>query len=280
MSPFVETYLIVLRELRRNFRSVKGIALAVLSLLGGSGAAMLFVKYQQFKRERLADMSVEQMRALREQAYVELGGYDADTAKSLASSPEVLYAVFILTIWLTPLLIALLGFDNVSSDMQHRAVRYWSVRTRRGSYFAGKFFGLFATVSGITLAMQLIIWTVCIVRGEATAGETFTWGLRLWLTSLPMSAAWCGVATLTGSFFRQPFLALLSIFGAFFGLWFIWVLGNVAKLEPLVYLYPNQYDRMLLSAKPWTALGGLAACLGFAGVTVGGGGALFARRDV
>jgi hypothetical protein len=128
--------------------------------------------------------------------------------------------------------------------------------------------------------MQLIIWTVCIVRGEATAGETFTWGLRLWLTSLPMSAAWCGVATLTGSFFRQPFLALLSIFGAFFGLWFIWVLGNVAKLEPLVYLYPNQYDRMLLSAKPWTALGGLAACLGFAGVTVGGGGALFARRDV
>jgi ABC-type transport system involved in multi-copper enzyme maturation permease subunit len=278
MNPLNEVLLIIQRELRRNFRSVKGIVLAVLTLLGGSGAAMLLVKFQQFKRTKLADVSPDQLRALREEALSQV--YDADTAKSLSHSPEVLYAVLLLTIWLTPLLIVFLGFDNVSSELQHRAVRYWTVRTRRASYFIGKFFGLWATVSAITLAMNVLIWLVCIARGEATAGETFSWGFRFWLTALPMSAAWCAIATLVGSFFRQPFLALLGICVGFFVLWLLWAIGVGTNTEALEYMYPNYYDKLLLSSKIWTALGGLAACAGFAVVTVGAGSYVFARRDV
>lgn len=278
MNPVSEVLLIVLRELRRNFRSVKGIVLAVLTLLGGAGASMLLVKFQQFKRSRAADLSPEQLRAIREEVLSQV--YDADTAKNLSASPEVLYILLMLTIWLTPLLIIFLGFDNVSSDLQHRAVRYWTIRSRRGSYFVGKFVGLWTTVSAIMFAMNLVTWIVCVARGEATAGDTFGWGLRFWLTSLPMSAAWCAVATFIGSFFRQPFLALLGIFVGFFLLWLLWAIGIGTNTEALLYFYPNYYDKLLLSTKIWTALGGLAACAGFAVVTVGGGSLLFARRDV
>jgi ABC-type transport system involved in multi-copper enzyme maturation permease subunit len=278
MNPFTEVLLIVQRELRRNFRSVKGIVLAVLTLLGGAGTSMLLVKFQQFKRAKLADISPEQIRSLREEALSQV--YDADTAKNLSASPEVLYFLLMLTIWLTPLLIVFLGFDNVSSELQHRAVRYWTIRTRRGSYFVGKFFGLWATVSIITLAMNFLIWVVCIARGEASAGDTFGWGARFWLTSLPMSAAWCGVATFVGSFFRQPFLALLGICAGFFVLWLVWAIGVGTNTEALLYFYPNYYDKLLLSTKIWTAVGGLAACAGFAAAMVGGGSYLFARRDV
>ncbi len=278
MNPLSEVWLILQRELLRNFRSVKGIVLALLALLGGSGAAMLLVKFQQFKRTQLPDITPEHMKELREQALAQV--YDPETAKQLSSSPEVLYVVLMLTVWLTPLLIVFLGFDNVSSELQHKAVRYWTVRTRRGSYFIGKFLGLFATVSLITLSMHVLIWVVCIARGEASAGETFAWGARFWATSLPMSAAWCAVATLVGSLFRQPFLALLMICVAFFSLWFLWAVGLAANVEGLAYVYPNYYDKLLLSSKAWTAAGGVAACLGFTVIGVGGGTLIFARRDV
>ena len=40
MSPIQEVVLVMQRELRKNFRSVKGIVLLTLSLLGGGGVAV------------------------------------------------------------------------------------------------------------------------------------------------------------------------------------------------------------------------------------------------
>ena len=131
MSPLTEIRLVVQRELRKNFRSAKGIVLAVLSLLGGGSVALLLVKYQEFKRQELGELSPEQIHDLREKALTKI--YDPAMAKSLADSPEVLLALLGLTIWLTPMLVALMGFDSVSPDIQHRTVRYWTLRTRRWS---------------------------------------------------------------------------------------------------------------------------------------------------
>ena len=41
-----------------------------------------------------------------------------------------------------------------------RRVRYWTLRTRRASYFVGKWLGLWATVSAVTFAMHALIWIV------------------------------------------------------------------------------------------------------------------------
>lgn len=278
MSPTSEIRFIVQRELRKNFRSAKGIVLAVLSLLGGSSIALLMVKYQEFKRKELGDLTAEQLHELRQKALER--AYDVEQAESLADAPEVLLALLLMTVWLTPLLVALMGFDSIAPDIQHRSVRYWSLRTRRWSYFVGKWMGLWATVSLVTLAMDALIWIVCIVRGEATAGATLGWGVRFWLTSLPMSAVWCGIATLLSSLFRSPILALLLTFAAFFVIWVVFIIGAVVPFEPLLYVYPNHYDHLLLHPAPHKLGIGLGACFGMAALYVAAGSILFARRDV
>lgn len=269
---------VVQRELRKNFRSVKGIALLVLTLLGGSSIALLIAKYNEFKRQELGEISPEQLRALREKALERF--YDADTARVLADAPEVLLALLNLTVWLTPMLVALMGFDSIAPDIQHKSVRYWTLRTRRWSYFVGKWFGLWATVSAVTLTMDAIIWGVCIFRGEATAATTLGWGVRFWVISLPMSAAWCGIATLISSLFRSPIIALLVTFASFFTLWVLYGISAFAGWEPLLYVYPNHYDHLLLDPRVHRLGIGLGATLAMAALYVSAGSVLFTRRDV
>ncbi len=269
----------VQRELRKNFRSSKGILLAALSLLGGSSVALLMVKYQEFKRQELGELTAEQIHELREKALLKAYG-DESMAKSLSDAPEVLLVLLLLTVWLTPMLVALMGFDSVAPDIQHRSVRYWTVRSRRWSYFVGKWAGLWATVSVVTLAMDLIIWVVCIARNEATVAQTLSWGVRFWVVSLPMSAVWCGIATLVSSLFRSPILALLLTFAAFFVIWVVYLVAMVAGADWVAYVYPNHYDHLLLHPQAHKLATGLGACLGMAALYVSAGSYLFMKRDV
>jgi ABC-type transport system involved in multi-copper enzyme maturation permease subunit len=279
VSPASEIRFVVQRELQKSFRSAKGVALLLLSLLGGTGATFLLVKAQQLKRERLGEAPAEAIRALREEAATQAFG-DPITGKHLADAPEVLIAVLLLTVWLTPMIISLMGFDTISADLQHKSVRYWTLRTRRPSYFIGKFGGLWATVSVMTLTMHAIIWIVCVVRNEAPAGVALTWGLRFWLVTLPISAAWCAISTLVSSFFKSPIVALLATFGAFFSLWLLWIIGNVAHWDFLMYAYPNYYDSYLVHPQLPKAMTGMAACFAMAAVYLGLGSYLFQRKDV
>jgi ABC-type transport system involved in multi-copper enzyme maturation permease subunit len=279
VSPLSEIRFVAQRELGKSFRSAKGIVLLVLSLLGGTGATLLLVYAQRLKREKLAGADPEALRQLREDAATQIFG-DPVTGKSLADAPEVLVAVLLLTIWLTPMVISLLGFDSVAGDLQHKAVRYWTLRTRRWSYFVGKWAGVWATVSMMTLSMHALIWILCIVRGEAPAASALGWGIRFWLITLPMSAAWCGIATFVSSLFRSPIIALLVTFAGFFGLWLFWMVGQVTHAEALQYVYPNFYDALLIHPHVNRSMTGLAACLGMVGLYVGGGSYLFSKRDV
>ena len=279
MSPLSEIRFVAQRELGKSFRSAKGIVLLVLSLLGGTGATLLLVKAQQLKREKLAGANADMLRELREDAATQIFG-DPQTGKSLADAPEVLVAVLLLTIWLTPLVISLLGFDSVAGDLQHKSVRYWTLRTRRWSYFVGKWAGVLATVSMMTFTMHALIWLLCIIRGEAPAATALGWGIRLWLITLPISAAWCGIATFVSSLFKSPIIALLVIFSSFFGLWLFWMIGQVSHVSALQYVYPNFYDAMLINPRLDRSMTGLACLLGMAALYVGGGSYLFSRRDV
>lgn len=279
MSPLSEIGLVAQRELRKSFRSAKGIALFALSLLGGTGATLLLVKAQELKREKLADVTPEMIRAARERAASEIFS-DPLTGKALADAPEVLLAVFLLTIWLTPLVIGLLSFDSVAADLQHKTVRYWTLRSRRWAYFLGKWAGVWGTVSAMTLSMHVIIWMVCIVRGEASAAETLSWGVRFWIITAPISAAWCALATFVGSLFKTPMVSLLAIFGSFFVLWLVWLVGQVSHSQALTFVYPNAFDAMLVHPHVTRAMTGLAACLGTAALYLGAGSFVFTKRDV
>jgi ABC-type transport system involved in multi-copper enzyme maturation permease subunit len=265
VSPLVEVQLVTARELRKSFRSAKGVVLAGLSLAGGTGATILLSWAERLKRAELppgTDLS-----SLQEQFFSRL--YGPATGKALAGCPYSLWTMLVATLWLSPLLVALMGFDSVSAEMQSRTVRYWATRVRRGSYLVGKALGAWLAVLAVMFAMNVVVWAVSATALHLSAGYVIAWGLRLFVVAVPITAAWCAVATLVGAQFRRPALALLVTLAAFFGLWLVRVVAGFAGgIEWLTYLYPNIYDTLLLSPAP-TELG--KGVLGTGLIAVGAG---------
>jgi ABC-type transport system involved in multi-copper enzyme maturation permease subunit len=279
MNPLVEVWLILGRELRKNLRSAKGLIMIGLSLLGAMACTFRIPKIEEglAEAQRLGPDQLHEAKAkLFGEMYMNEG-----TGENLASAPIKLVVLFYLAVWLAPLLVAILGFDGVPSEIQYRTVRYWTVRCRRSSYYVGKFLGLWVVVSLITLVMHSLIWVVTIARGEATTAETLHWGVRFFLVSLPIGAAWCGIATLISSFLRTPVLALLLTCATFFMLFFVGaIVGRSSHNETLQLVYPNSYDAWILSPDLQRAVAGVAIMVGFALVTTVVGAFVFSTRDV
>jgi hypothetical protein len=241
--------------------------------------AWLEAKKHELLSGMLNGLTPEQSAEAQKQIILKMGDGDEALGEALSKAPGALLGAFKVTIWFGPALVALLGFDAISGELQNRTVRYWTIRTRRASYYVGKVLGLWAVVSALTLLVQLLTWGVLIARGESV-GAIVEWGPRLWALTLPLSLVWCAIAQLVGSQFRAPILSLLMTFGSFFVLWIAYLLGATGKVPALVYLYPNAYDTWLLHPHPDRLFGGLAICLGSAAVYTIAGAAIFTQRDV
>jgi ABC-type transport system involved in multi-copper enzyme maturation permease subunit len=291
LSPAAEVSLLVVRELRRSVRSVKGIILGLLTLVGAFVVSYVTVVLEGSNRAKVGATTNAAFVEFKRQAIEKATG-DAKLAEYISSIPNSLLVFLEITVWLTPLLIALLGFDAVSSELQHRSVRFWAVRTRRGSYFAGKLLGSWALVAIILLVLNAVAGGFVVARGYATFGQLVTWGTRFWLIAVVIAGAWAAVATLISSLFRTPILSLLTTFATFFVLWLFGVVGWVERLREgaetgiakdmswYEYVYPNAYDTMLLSPETPKVLTALAVLLGFVALVTTGGSLLFARRDI
>ena len=279
MSPASEVLLVAQRELRKGVRSGKGIALLLLSILGGVLTALLFAMAEKARREQLAEVPPEMVEMARKKMVMLLGGGDEALGNALFLAPAPLLYASKVTVFLGPLLIALLGFDSISGELQYRTVRYWTVRSRRVSYYAGKVLGLWALISATTLLIHLITWGIVVSQGEPF-GKVIEWGPRFWLVSLPISLVWCAIAQLVASQFRYPMLSLLAIFGSFFLLWIGWAAGAVGYVPALYYTYPNVYDDWLLHPHLDKLFEGLGICVGSALVYIAAGAFAFRQRDV
>ena len=290
MSPFVEIRLIALREVGKSIRSVKGIILGVLTLIGAFAASLLCVYVEGKQRATAGVDSTEAFTAFKHSIIANGTGNDA-LANTLASTPTSLLIFLQITIWLAPLLVALLGFDLISAEFQHRSVRYWTVRSRRSSYFIGKYLGLFGLVASVTLLLNVLAGIVVLAKGYAGIGDLVTWGTQFWLVTLPITMVWAAIAAFISSRFKTPILALLTTFGVFFVLWLLGIGGLVARFAmstagdiPTMswyeYLYPNNYDQMLLSHEPTKVAMAIGILVGFSAVMSAAGSFLFARRDV
>src|SRR5260221_8625977 len=146
---------IVARDLLRSVRSVKGIILGILTLIGAFITAMICTWLEGQNRAKVGAGSTQAYIDLKRSAIEKATG-DASLASYIASVPYSLLLFLKVTIWLGPLLIALLGFDGVASDLQHRSVRFWTLRARRWSFLVGKFFALWALVALITLVLNVL----------------------------------------------------------------------------------------------------------------------------
>jgi ABC-type transport system involved in multi-copper enzyme maturation permease subunit len=289
VTPALEISLVVRRELRRNFRSAKGIALGALTLLGAFVSALVCTSIEGSDRAAYGGDAayVEFKRVL-----IEKATGDADFAAHMASAPTSLLLFLKINVWLAPLLVALLGFDAISGDLQNRTVRFLTLRTRRSSYFAGKLLGLWAIVALVTLAIHALADGVALSRGYVGPGDIATWGVRFWLAGVAIAGAWVSVATIISASLRSPGAALLTTFAAFFALWIAGAVGSVARVARAVgsdsvspvrwfeYLYPNSYDSLLLAPQAARVATGVGVLLGFVLVALVAGAALFQARDV
>ncbi|HEY8090478.1 MAG TPA: ABC transporter permease [Polyangiaceae bacterium] len=291
MSPAVEIQLLVTRELRRTVRSVKGIILGILTLLGAFVTSLVCVWIEGSDRDAAKVASTEAYIELRKAALEKATG-DASFAAYAASIPSSLLVFLKVTVWLGPLLIALLGFDGMAGELQHRSVRFWTVRTRRWSYFSGKMLGLWATVALITLLLNIMAGTVAAARGYVTVGQLFGWGLRFWLVAVVIAGPWAAIATFISSLVKTPILALLTTFAAFFVMWMVSLIGFILRAKDFVetgvakdmnwyeYLYPNSYDTLLLAPETTKVLTALGILIGFVAASTAAGSILFQRRDI
>jgi ABC-type transport system involved in multi-copper enzyme maturation permease subunit len=298
MSPVAEIQLLVGRELRRSMRSAKGVLLVLLTVLGAlvaalAGGAAATSERALTERAAAAMIPPEAIAEAKRQLYVQISG-DPALADALATVPLALIMILKVTVWLVPLLVALLGFDAVAGELQHRSVRFWTVRARRSSYFLGKMLGLWATAALLSLLLDAVADGIAVARGYATVGEALGWGLRFWLVAVLIAGVWGALATLVSSRFRAPILALLVTFAVFFVLWLFGLGGFFARLGERLegapapaggmswyeYLYPNAYDAMLASADGLRVLTGAAILGGATAALAAAGAALFARRDL
>jgi ABC-type transport system involved in multi-copper enzyme maturation permease subunit len=282
VTVFQEASLVAGHEMRRNLKSGKGLVLLLLCLLGGVAAALVMAWVHKMDVETAA-MRKLPPEAIQEGWKMVLSQKYGDEAMGeyLSKAPIVLLASTFTGVWLAPLLVALVGFDSIPTDLQHRGVRYLTIRVQRASYYVGKVVALWVVVSAMMLLSQGMIWIVALVRGAATGAEVASWGPRFWLVTVLVAAAWCGIAQLVSSQFRAPFLALFVTFFVFCLIWIVHVIGSLSEtLHALVYVYPNTYDGWLLSPHAERIALGCLICFGFMAATSAGGAVLFQRRDL
>jgi ABC-type transport system involved in multi-copper enzyme maturation permease subunit len=291
VNPFTETRIIVQRELRKSFRSIKGIILSVLTVAGGGGLALLFAQSDDIRQKRLHEKDISPEMLI--EAKKKLFGWwfmDGPTGDHVGNAPGLLFFLFAVSLVLLPAVVLILGFDSISAERQYKTVRYWTVRSRRSSYIVGKWIGLWATCGIVAFGMHALIWGVCAIRGEAAVAQILSWGFRFWLASMPILGIWCAVSVLISSIVRIPILALLSTAAIFFVWWLVyfpfWVGAHgdpeqgASVPSAILYVFPNFYDRFILSPQVGPFLTGLAVCFGFAAVILTASSALFAKRDV
>lgn len=292
MNPVVETRFILQRELRKSFRSIKGVILSLLTAAGGGGLALLFAQSDDIRQKQLNEKDISPEIFL--EAKKKFFGWwfmDGPTGDHVGSAPGLLFFLFAVSLVLMPAVVLILGFDSISAERQHKTVRYWTVRSRRSSYIIGKWLGLLVTCAIVALGMHVLIWIVCTARGEAPFGQIVSWGFRFWLASLPILGMWCAVSIFISSLVRTPIIALLTTSAVFFVWWLFyfpfWVGAHGGNPEAgatapraILYIFPNFYDRFILSPNIGPFLTGLAVCFGFAALVLTACSALFAKRDV
>jgi len=281
-----EVGVVARRELTRNIRSGKGIAMFSLFLLGGLVFSMLVSNIIGMLLKRLAEkaelgnLPPELQRQLFESYLAEMYGSEA-TAKHLAGSPAILYFLFKGTLVFLPLLVLLVGFDQLAGEIQHRTIRYSVGRASRASIVVGKALGIWGVVSVMVLVLHVTVWILVLARGGASVGEIVSWGGRFWLFSCVCAASYVGFACIVSSLFRTPIVALFVGAGIGAVLWLAHaLLGLSPKTEAITWAFPNAYEQLLVLPEAAKVLGGAVLFIVWGALCVSASTLIMTRRDV
>lgn len=286
MAVQQEVGFVALREIRKNLRSTKGIAMFVLFFLGGAVPSVAQVLIERAQQDAQLDgLSDEAKRQILEKALLTAYGGSEAIAKYLVECPAVLLFLFQGTLVFLPLLTLLVGFDQIAGDIQHRTIRYVAGRAYRHSIVAGKALGVWAVVAVMVLVLHLTVWIVMLIQSSYPPMVTLSWGLRIWLFSVTYAAAYVGLTCLVSSFFKTPILALFIGAGIGFGIWLarliVLVISQRAEsFEIASWVFPATYENLMVSPDPLRAIGGCALAIAWGSVCVALATLIVRRRDI
>jgi ABC-type transport system involved in multi-copper enzyme maturation permease subunit len=280
-----EVGIVAQRELYRNLRSTKGIAMFSLFLLGGLVFSMLVstilggLLKGAAQRAGLSSIPDDIQRQLFEGYLSEV--YDAPTAKHLGAAPVVAYFLFQGTLVFLPFLVLLVGYDQLAGEIQHRTIRYTVGRAQRASIVVGKALGVWGVISVMVLVLHLTVWVFILARGGGSLGQLLSWGGRFWLFSSVCAASYVGFSVIVSALCRTPAVALIVGIGAGALLWLLYrMLGVFPETRAATWAFPNAYEKLLVLPGALQVLGGSALFIAWGALCVAAATLILIKRDV
>jgi ABC-type transport system involved in multi-copper enzyme maturation permease subunit len=276
-----EVGLVAQRELIRNLRSTKGIAMAALFLLGGLVPSVLQVLFARATEGTGVDKLTDDERRALFQQLLEKQYHDTAIAKHLAEAPLLLWGLFAGTLRFLPFFILVIGFDQIAGEVQHRTLRYSAGRADRASIVVGKALGIWGVISVMILVLHLTVWVIAMVQHDSHPGNILAWGPRMWLFNVVAASSYVGFTSLMSSLVRTPIVALFLGAGVGFALWLAYtVLTLIDSTKEAGWAFPNGYERLLVSPAPLSVAGGMALLVAWGAACVAAASLIVSRRDV
>jgi ABC-type transport system involved in multi-copper enzyme maturation permease subunit len=280
MSAQAEVLITAEREIRKNLRSAKGIAMFALFVIGGLIPRLLDLLAQRYAKDMGVTIPPDEVL---QQAKVDLFTKQFGEAggKYLADCPMMLYWLFQGTLTFLPLVILMVGFDTIAGETQHRTLRYMTPRANRASIAIGKALGVWGVAALMIFVLHATTWVLTLIEGKTGTGLVFSWGLRLWAFAAVYAAAYVGITTLLSSVFKIPVVALFAGVG-------VWAVMGIMrfgfsfseKLQAATWAFPASYDKWLLSPDPTYVAGAIAVLLAWGATCVILATEILRRKDV
>lgn len=286
LSPFPELWTIIRAELRRTVRSARVLLLLLVygtfTVLAGLVVAAITRSFEQ---------DPAQAAQARSGILAMLVGGDQAAFQALSGLPVLVPLVFRITLFFLPLYVVLLGFDQLSSEVGSRSVRYLVVRSRRSSIVLGKYGAQALVLVGLVGLVVGGLFLVAGMRNDIAEPLAYAaMGVRFWLAGSALALAYLALTALASALTASP---AGSLFTNLAFLLVFWVLdfvgsrgaamhqftGQASWSEPLKWLSPSAYAGGLLGPGSAT-LTSVVAYGCFAAAFLSAAWAAFRVRDV
>lgn len=221
------------------------------------------------------------------------------TIDAIVRLPAVLLIAFSATTLLAPLLIALMGFDQLAGEIAPKSMRYLIVRVRRTSIILGKYFTQITILAAIlVLCVLAIVCTAKYLNADFLWADALKWGAKLTVAVVVVGVSYAALTTFCSAVAGNSPLALFLNLMILFVFWFMSLLANRVKLPGtensvgfdamkeesalayLRYVVPSEYEHHLLSPQPLEYATGIIAYLAFGLIFLGLSQLVLQKRDL
>ncbi|MDR0966467.1 MAG: ABC transporter permease subunit [Myxococcales bacterium] len=274
MNRAQEIYLVCSHELRRTLRSPKAAILLLLYALVATLAGLAFMHIKGFVGDTLdttagLGLAAEEADLYRKAVALFFGEGAAAHEWLFQVSPFLLF-FYKFNLFFLPALVVLMGFDQISDELQTRSLRYLAPRIHRESVLFGKLLSQLVLVVLLITVMSLGALAFSDGAAKASWSVSLFGMLRFGGQTLLVMLAYLGLTALFSSLTRTPLYALVFSLCALIGLWLMGTLANFDSLTFLKWLTPTTYEPLLFSPQPLRLVGALSAYAAFTAIFLGG----------